>query len=406
MIPIFHRLFPPAVSNFLVDHHSLTFRCVINTKLIDIRSFWSYCTSYFLSEKSFIGNYNQSLITNCEPSTSLITSSTGKLLSIEDDKKESTKQEYSREINVAYEYFHDLFPKRQLWKPRVEYPLWDKNWDERDPENNDYQEKNCKLYQNSVTRHIILIRHGQYHQSHDPEKRILTVLGKEQAELTGARLAEMIQGTANEFGRCNLRVMHVSNMIRAKETADIIASHLGKDIIRTNPDTNLNEGKPCHHLPGSRVNDSDIKAVEFDRKRIDAAFKRYIYRAVPSYYSSEGRETILERNETPLTKEGEKEYIYNADEKIIEKNRKLDINSRNLNHEFEIIVCHANVIRYFLCRALQLPPEAWLRFCTFNCSLTYLTIRPSGTVSCRMLGDIGHLGYGKSTFSMYHGFNW
>ena len=24
---------------------------------------------------------------------------------------------------------------------------------------------------------------------------------------------------------------------------------------------------------------------------------------------------------------------------------------------YEIIVCHANVIRYFVCRALQFPPE-------------------------------------------------
>ena len=77
-----------------------------------------------------------------------------------------------------------------------------------------------------------------------------------------------------------------------------------------------------------------------------------------------------------------------------------------VKHEFEIIVCHANVIRYFFCRALQLPPEAWLRLCTFNCSLTYLTVRPTGTVSCRMLGDIGHLPYGMSTFSMHPGFNW
>lgn len=75
-------------------------------------------------------------------------------------------------------------------------------------------------------------------------------------------------------------------------------------------------------------------------------------------------------------------------------------------HEFEIIVCHANVIRYFFCRALQLPPEAWLRLCTFNCSLTYFTIRPTGTVSCRMLGDIGHLPYDLNTFSMHTGFNW
>jgi hypothetical protein len=56
--------------------------------------------------------------------------------------------------------------------------------------------------------------------------------------------------------------------------------------------------------------------------------------------------------------------------------------------------------------ALQLPPEAWLRYCPFNCSLTYLTIRPTGSVSCRMVGDIGHLPYDACTFSQHHGFNW
>ena len=78
--------------------------------------------------------------------------------------------------------------------------------------------------------------------------------------------------------------------------------------------------------------------------------------------------------------------------------------NNNEKHEVEIIVCHGNVIRYFFCRALQLPPEAWLRLSTYNCSLTYLMIKPSGTVSCRMLGDIGHLGYAHSTFSHNHGF--
>lgn len=28
-----------------------------------------------------------------------------------------------------------------------------------------------------------------------------------------------------------------------------------------------------------------------------------------------------------------------------------------LEDSYDIIVCHANVIRYFLCRALQFPPE-------------------------------------------------
>ena len=33
---------------------------------------------------------------------------------------------------------------------------------------------------------------------------------------------------------------------------------------------------------------------------------------------------------------------------------------------YEVIVCHANVIRYFLCRALQLPPEVDKRTHSFE----------------------------------------
>jgi serine/threonine-protein phosphatase PGAM5 len=75
-------------------------------------------------------------------------------------------------------------------------------------------------------------------------------------------------------------------------------------------------------------------------------------------------------------------------------------------HEFEVIVCHGNVIRYFFCRALQLPPEAWLRMSVFNCSITYIVLRPNGLVSARMMGDIGHLDYDECSFSMYHGLVW
>ena len=55
---------------------------------------------------------------------------------------------------------------------------------------------------------------------------------------------------------------------------------------------------------------------------------------------------------------------------------------------------------------LQLPPEAWLRLCTFNCSLTYLVVRPTGSVSLRALGDVGHLDPPLVTFSMHHGIEW
>merc|ERR1712113_1363236 len=75
-------------------------------------------------------------------------------------------------------------------------------------------------------------------------------------------------------------------------------------------------------------------------------------------------------------------------------------------HECEVIVGHANMLRYFFCRALQVPPEAWLRLQTFNCSLTYLVVMANGHVQARMLGDVGHLPEDLITFSGSHGWNW
>ena len=141
--------------------------------------------------------------------------------------------------------------------------------------------------------------------------------------------------------------------------------------------------RPCHHIPGGKARPHVVERTDEQHPRIEEAFRKYFYRA-----------------DAPAPEEAESEV-----EKVDATETSED-NQSKPKHEFEIIVCHANVIRYFFCRALQLPPEAWLRLCTFNCSLTYLTVRPTGTVSCRMLGDIGHLPYGMSTFSMHPGFNW
>lgn len=251
------------------------------------------------------------------------------------------------------EYFHNLFPVRQLCVPKKAYPLWDEDWDGNQESRSKTSYK--ELRKEGVTRHVILIRHGQYDEtSKEDEKRKLTELGRKQAELTGMRLNDIL---ANADIR--VRVMHVSNLTRAKETADIIAKHI--NVPRAEPDSDLNEGRPCHVIPTHKVELSSIEKVDEHHARIERAFQKYFYAS-------------------PLPSQ--------------------------TKHELTIIVCHGNVIRYFFCRALQIPPEAWLRLCTFNCSLTYFTIRPTGTVSCRMLGDIGHLGYQNSTFSMHHGFNW
>jgi hypothetical protein len=64
--------------------------------------------------------------------------------------------------------YHGLFPKRQLFQPRVNYPMWDKNWDERmEPQSDDPVKSQRWIRKNGVTRHIILIRHGQYETQHE-----------------------------------------------------------------------------------------------------------------------------------------------------------------------------------------------------------------------------------------------
>ena len=166
--------------------------------------------------------------------------------------------------------------------------------------------------------------------------------------------------------------------------------------------------RPCHHIPGGRARSSVIERTDEHHPRIEHAFKKYFFRAEPPTLPPAEDSKTNEKNIVATstdTGSNESDASTSKHSKDTDSVTTSQIKS-NPQHEFEIIVCHANVIRYFFCRALQLPPEAWLRLCIFNCSLTYFTIRPTGTVSCRMLGDIGHLPYDASTFSMHTGFNW
>ena len=231
----------------------------------------------------------------------------------------------------------------------------------------------------------------------------MTPIGREQAEVTGRRIAELVKGVDEKFGPCRVKVLHVSNMARAKETADVIAQYL-PTVERSDPDPLLNEGKPSHYIPGGKASPSDIARTDEGHVRIEAAFQKYFYRKEMKKKSQTSK-----AGETPNGVPNDQKLNDNPDPLVsteIKPSESDESKDKDCKHEFEIIVCHANVIRYFACRALQLPPEAWLRICTFNCSLTYLTIRPTGTVSIRSLGDCGHLPYELITFSRHHGYNW
>lgn len=75
----------------------------------------------------------------------------------------------TKTVQPEEELYHGLFPKRQLWKPPLEYPLWFKNWDGREPEPTGNKEEDHirarHIRKHGVTRHIILVRHGQYDET-------------------------------------------------------------------------------------------------------------------------------------------------------------------------------------------------------------------------------------------------
>ncbi|KAI1726740.1 histidine phosphatase superfamily (branch 1) domain-containing protein [Ditylenchus destructor] len=231
---------------------------------------------------------------------------------------------------------------------------WNPNWDNRDPEtmlnevkyNAATEEEKKEMIAKvtpTATRHIFLIRHGQYHL--DSKEKNLTELGREQAKYLGQRLATVAKNGIR------FDPVFISTMTRANETATLMLEQMEPGIPSTF-DSMLEEGAPYPPEPKSSHWRPKMKFYT-DGSRIEAAFRKHIHRASPK----------------------QKEDSY------------------------ELIVCHANVIRYFACRALQFPPEGWLRMSLAHTSITWLAVRPSGTVSIRSLGDAGHLPPNKVTFS-------
>lgn len=57
----------------------------------------------------------------------------------------------------------------------------------------------------------------------------------------------------------------------------------------------------------------------------------------------------------------------------------------------EIVVCHGNIIRYFVCRALQIPLENYAFLELYNCGLCEVWIFENGRVHVVSYNDSGHL---------------
>ncbi|KAF8564429.1 hypothetical protein P879_11375 [Paragonimus westermani] len=215
---------------------------------------------------------------------------------------------------------------------------WDWNWDGRgEPTSHTSGASDSSdghIRRPTCSRHLIFIRHGQYHYADSDVDCHLTPLGRQQLSLTGIRLKEL---------NFPYSIIHYSTMTRAVESTEEVLKHLPD--VKAVPSDLLCEGAPYPLEPPLPFYCPTEKDFKEDGQRIESAFKSFVHRP--------------------------------------DKSQTRD--------SYEIFICHANVIRYIVCRSLQLPPEAWIRFTLDHGSITWLVIRSDGRVALRCLGNSGHM---------------
>ncbi|THD19935.1 Serine/threonine-protein phosphatase PGAM5 mitochondrial [Fasciola hepatica] len=257
-----------------------------------------------------------------------------------------THNQQQRSVFTWAKTFFERFPKLTKVQadsafPRDDIKPWDWNWDNKEPQldgDNRLHAFSWGDKKGSVkgtgSRHLLFIRHGQYHYADSDKDCHLTQLGREQLNFTGARLKQL---------NLPYGILYYSTMTRAVESTEEIMRHLPD--VPVEPTDGLCEGAPFPLEPPLENYKPTEDELDKDGSRIEKAFRTYVHRPSP--------------------------------------NQSKD--------SYEIFVCHANVIRYFVCRALQIPPEAWIRFSLDHGSITWIVIRPNGRVALRWLGNSGHM---------------
>ena len=183
-------------------------------------------------------------------------------------------------------------------------------------------------------RSIYLIRHGEYAPQDDDiadTLNNLTPLGIAQARLVSNRLKSM---------KINFNSLISSTMSRALQTAMVI-----------------NRDFP----------EFELQKEDLIRECTPPTWRKDVMSGVDTSH----REECVKNLERAF----QKYFIPSSDNK-----------DRN-----DIIVCHGNVIRYFVTKVLKVDTMSWLQMSIGNCSLTIIRIKPDGSMKLVSFNDVGHI---------------
>ena len=192
------------------------------------------------------------------------------------------------------------------------------------------------------TRTIFFIRHGEYDQADERDEFVgkeLTSLGVAQTRLLAARLKAI---------PIDFTSLTSSTMTRARQTAMIINEEFPELTLKQN--MLISECTPPTWRKDVMAKTDSIEASQC-AENIEKAFQEY--------------------------------FIPSPDE----------------NDKNDIIVCHGNVIRYFVTKVLKVDTMAWLQMSITNCSLTIVRIMPDGTTKLDAFSDYGHIPENMRTYT-------
>lgn len=70
----------------------------------------------------------------------------------------------------------------------------------------------------------------------------------------------------------------------------------------------------------------------------------------------------------------------------------------------EILIAHGNLIRYLVCRAMDVDATAWSALTSFNCGVTRILVESNGLCSVISYNEMGHMPAELFTDNLYSGF--
>lgn len=61
------------------------------------------------------------------------------------------------------------------------------------------------------------------------------------------------------------------------------------------------------------------------------------------------------------------------------------------SHKYEILISHGNLIRYLVCRVLDIDPSKWLSLASANCGISCVAVHENGLCTLVSYNELAHL---------------